>query len=279
MSSDTELFHRCAEAITQASGLLITAGAGMGVDSGLADFRGAEGFWRAYPALQAEGLRFEEIANPKAFDTDPALAWGFYGHRLQRYRETTPHRGFTILQDIAAHLPDGAFVFTSNVDGHFQKAGFSPAAVCEVHGSIHHLQCASPCSTHIWATDGFEPVVDPRSCRLVSPLPTCLRCGALARPNILMFNDEAWQEGRSEVQAAHFEAWLQRADSPIVIELGAGKTIATIRRLGENLGFPLIRINLRDPDVGTAKHISVPMGALAALEGIEAAVRLFWNGK
>ncbi|GHT90654.1 hypothetical protein AGMMS49545_04750 [Betaproteobacteria bacterium] len=74
MSSDTRLLHRCAEAIAQASGLLITAGAGMGVDSGLADFRGAEGFWRAYPALQAEGLRFEEIANPEAFVRHPELA-------------------------------------------------------------------------------------------------------------------------------------------------------------------------------------------------------------
>ena len=40
----TELIHNC-------SGLLIGAGAGMGVDSGLPDFRGKDGFWRAYPPL------------------------------------------------------------------------------------------------------------------------------------------------------------------------------------------------------------------------------------
>ena len=38
----TELIHSC-------SALLIGAGAGMGVDSGLPEFRGKEGFWRAYP--------------------------------------------------------------------------------------------------------------------------------------------------------------------------------------------------------------------------------------
>ncbi len=32
-----------------ADALLIGAGAGMAVDSGLADFRGSEGFWKAYP--------------------------------------------------------------------------------------------------------------------------------------------------------------------------------------------------------------------------------------
>lgn len=163
-------------------------------------------------------------------------------------------------------------MFTSNVDGHFQKAGFAPDTVWEVHGSIHHLQCAEPCSAHLWAADGFEPIVDPVSCRLVSPLPTCPHCGGLARPNILMFGDYAWQEERALSQQARCEAWLTRARKPMLIELGAGKAVATVRRFGEGLGYPLIRINLRDPDVGKAKHISVPLGALAALEGIEAAL-------
>ena len=47
--------------------LLVTAGAGMGVDSGLPDFRGTEGFWRSYPPLAELGLRFEEVANPAWF--------------------------------------------------------------------------------------------------------------------------------------------------------------------------------------------------------------------
>ena len=45
------VIEQAASLIKDADGLLITAGAGMGVDSGLPDFRGREGFWRAYPAL------------------------------------------------------------------------------------------------------------------------------------------------------------------------------------------------------------------------------------
>jgi hypothetical protein len=86
-----------ADAIRRADALLITAGAGMGVDSGLPDFRGNEGFWRAYPAFAKLGLRFDELANPRWFASDPSLAWGFYGHRLNLYRTTTPHDGFAIL--------------------------------------------------------------------------------------------------------------------------------------------------------------------------------------
>ena len=37
----------------------------MGVDSGLPDFRGTQGFWRAYPALGRARIAFESIASPR----------------------------------------------------------------------------------------------------------------------------------------------------------------------------------------------------------------------
>ncbi len=182
-------YRRCAELIAQADGLLLTAGAGFGVDSGLPDFRGTQGFWRAYPALGAAGIRFEEIANPAAFAHDPELAWGFYGHRLNLYRATVPHAGFDILRGMGERLRAGVFVFTSNVDGQFQKAGFAPERIVECHGSIHHLQCAILCCAAIWAADALRLEVDAAACRARSALPRCPHCGGLARPNILMFGD------------------------------------------------------------------------------------------
>ncbi len=91
-----KLIGKAKQVIKEADAMLITAGAGMGVDSGLPDFRGKEGFWRAYPIAKKLGLRFEELANPRWFREDPELAWAFYGHRLKTYRETNPHEGFYI---------------------------------------------------------------------------------------------------------------------------------------------------------------------------------------
>ena len=72
----------------------------MGVDSGLPDFRGPEGFWRAYPAYKDLGLRFEEMASPEHFAAATLpLGWGFYGHRGQPLPEQrSPHDGFAILK-------------------------------------------------------------------------------------------------------------------------------------------------------------------------------------
>jgi NAD-dependent SIR2 family protein deacetylase len=262
--------EHAARLIAAADGLLITAGAGMGVDSGLPDFRGRAGFWRAYPALAKARIDFEEAACPDTFRRDACLGWGFYGHRLALYRRTMPHAGFHILRRWAARLPHGAFVFTSNVDGQFAKAGFDPARICEIHGSIHHLQCLEPCAEHIWPADSVLPEVDDDTCRLTSELPHCPRCGRLARPNILMFGDWGWVERRTAQQQARLDTWRRGVNKLVVIELGAGSHIPTVRWFGETLGVPLIRINPTEAEVGGALGVSLESSALAALTAIDA---------
>lgn len=257
--------HSAADLIAEADGLLITAGAGIGIDSGLPDFRGANGFWRVYPALGKLGIEFTAIANPRAFETHPELAWGFYGHRLQLYRQTVPHEGFHRLLDLAAHMPHGARIFTSNVDGQFQKAGFSDEHITECHGSIHHLQCMAQCGQDPWPADAFHPVVDAQTCRLQSSLPTCPSCGGLARPNILMFGDWDFQGDKYARQESRLHTWLARTSRPIVIEIGAGTAIPSVRRFGEEVGCPLIRINPGEPQVGLRRDIGIQLGAREAL--------------
>ena len=115
-TSHTDLQH-AAQLIADADALVIAAGAGIGVDSGLPDFRGSVGFWQAYPALGKANLDFAQVASPQTFADAPRLAWGFYGHRLALYRQTTPHAGFDILRRWAERMPLGARLFTSNVDG------------------------------------------------------------------------------------------------------------------------------------------------------------------
>src|ERR1700737_4431496 len=107
-----DTIRRAAGAIGEAGALLIGAGAGMGVDSGLPDFRGDQGFWKAYPPFEKLGLRFTDLARPRWFRDDPELAWGFYGHRLNLYRATPPHPGFDILRRWGQERTHPTFVYT-----------------------------------------------------------------------------------------------------------------------------------------------------------------------
>jgi NAD-dependent SIR2 family protein deacetylase len=265
----TPLARLAAEALRHAQALVVTAGAGLGVDSGLPDFRGDQGFWKAYPMYERLGLSFVDCANPAHFARDPAFGWGFYGHRAALYRDTVPHAGFDLLRTWAARLP--TFVVTSNVDGQFQKAGFAPAQVLEVHGSIHHAQCTTPCGEDVWEWRE-DARVDLATMR-AAHVPRCPRCGAVARPNVLMFGDWSWVSRRTDAQHGRFEAFLaaQQGARLLVVELGAGTGVPTIRNLSERLGArgdaALVRINPREPRV-PAPHLSIPAGAREALQAI-----------
>lgn len=264
-------FHTAAQLISQAKAIIITAGAGMGVDSGLPDFRGDQGFWNAYPMYERLGLSFVQAANPEHFEGDPHFGWGFYGHRTNLYRSTIPHQGFHLLQQWIDSFKLDHFIVTSNVDGQFQKAGFSDDRILEIHGSIHHLQCTTPCSRSIWPNH-FEFNIDEAS-MTAQDVPLCPQCRSVARPNILMFGDYAWLHQRTFEQENRFDVFLSqhRNSSVVVVEMGAGTAVPSIRHLSEKLGrLPeahVLRINPREPQI-SAPHISFSTGALESLVGI-----------
>jgi len=270
-----ERFARAAAAVQNAHALVITAGAGMGVDSGLPDFRGERGFWNAFPMYERLGISFSGAANPAHFDRDPAFGWGFYGHRTNLYRETVPHAGFSLLLNWCSRFGLDWFVVTSNVDGQFQKAGFDGESILEVHGSIHFLQCTKPCSEAIWEND--ETLIVDLATMRARQIPKCLNCGAVARPNILMFGDWSWIADRTAGQQRRFDEFTSshRDSSIVVIEMGAGRAIPTIRHTSEQLGrrkdVTVVRINPREGEIAPP-HISLPCGALEGLAGIERAL-------
>lgn len=259
--------------VREAEALLIAAGAGMGVDSGLPDFHGPEGFWGAYPEAKRLGLSFEELANPRWFEESPRLAWAFYGHRLGLYRATQPHRGFGSLRQWSKRLRHGAFVFTSNVDGQFQKAGFPAHRIVECHGSIHHAQCSEPCGPDITDASSWQVAVDAATFQAHEPLPRCPRCDRVMRPNILMFEDAAWIPDRTDAQMQGLRTWLGLVAAYgarlLVLEIGAGQAVPSVRAFTESMvrdhHADLVRINpaKEDPSPGVLTL------RLSGLQGIE----------
>lgn len=273
VATSADLLDVAARDIERADALVITAGAGMGVDSGLPDFRGTEGFWRAYPPFARLGLRFDQVASPTHFSDDPSLAWGFYGHRWHLYRDTRPHRGFGVLRRWLEGAPAGGFVFTSNVDGHFQRAGFDEERVVECHGSILHLQCTARCREEVWEAGELALEVDEETFRARPPLPACPSCGAVARPNVLMFGDWLWVSHRTAAQEERMRRWLDGLEGSLtILEVGAGTAVPTVRLTSEHLarrgGARLVRINPRDPQV-SGRGLGIPLPGLRAIEEID----------
>ena len=93
-----------------------------------------------------------------------------------------------------------------------------------------------------------------------------------------MFGDFSWLSDRTRQQERHYDEFLtdHRGEKLVVIEMGAGTAIPTIRYMGERMAVTgratLIRINPREAQV-PAGQISIATGALAGLEGIESRLK------
>jgi len=115
------------------------------------------------------------------------------------------------------------------------------------------MQCNN-CSS-IFKADPYEVAYDPQSFEAKEPMPECPSCKNIIRPNILMFGDYEFDDGRCQKQSAIYHDFvnkLEAKDNLVILEFGAGHAVPTIRYLGEQLlhfkkcDTKLIRVNLRD---------------------------------
>lgn len=290
----TKAIDKVAEALLNCDAWMVTAGAGMGVDSGMPDFRGKTGLWHD----RETPITWEETSDEKWFTQDPAFAWGMFYTRLDMYRTKTPHEGFQVLLKWAAELGKPYYVFTSNVDGHFQKAGFPEEKVVACHGDFSKLQCADRMcmdpknpEDQLWSADcipkglGADGGID-KNYTFADPAALdasyfhCPRCGKLSRPNVWMCKDRNYVSRKSSHdkydQFAKWKDDLQKAQAKVVVfECGGGMVIPSIRVESEDMvdwcgdGSLLVRMNPKDTNVPAERAAGLPLGCREALERID----------
>ena len=83
-----------------------------------------------------------------------------------------------------------------------------------------------------------------------------------------MFGDPDWEDRRERIQSARFSTWRRQVDYPVVIELGAGTAIPSVRIFSHSQECPVIRINPTDWQVPLDYGVGLPVGALAGITGI-----------
>jgi hypothetical protein len=96
-----------------------------------------------------------------------------------------------------------------------------------------------------------------------------------------MFGDADWLEARCQSQRQALRRWLAQDMKPLIIEIGAGTGIPTVRHFSEQLtlntpGARLIRINVREPELpphlAADKGVGLAMPALEALTAVACAI-------
>lgn len=258
--------------LEEADAIVINTGAGMGVDSGLSDYRGENnGQWGAVESETGESVF--DVVNPQRFSENPSYGWELFAKRLKAFNDAEPHKGFYILKQWIERFELEYFILTSNIDGHFQRAGFDEGKIRELHGSLAYFQSANPeLSTEVWkhSYQGDDLMKDAQN----KQFPLCPVSQTEARPNVYMFRDNTYINTLSKQQDSNFQAFLNKLEGEniIVFEIGSGPHVQSIRMktrmLKTKYGANIIRINPKDFKI-KSPHIGIAKGALEALTEIE----------
>jgi NAD-dependent SIR2 family protein deacetylase len=241
------IIDKIVELILSCESILFTSGAGMSVSSGLGTFRGSTAdVWP--PLLQEPKLDYTDICNPNWFRKEQGnsikhdtanFGYAFWVYQYNIFTTTAPHHGYLIAKQWSQlnHIKF-SFSFTSNIDGHWRKSGWDDSSILECHGSIDYMQCVNNCCDSVWATyDLLKLNIDSQTNCVTDPLPSCPHCNRLARPNILMFDDGHYAGERYNEQIDRYEQFkldiLETKSKLLIIELGAGTTIPSVRNESE----------------------------------------------
>ena len=180
-----ENVKRLQEIIDRAEAIVFFGGAGVSTESGIPDFRSADGLYNQkydYPP--------EEILSRAFFNTRRAEFFRFY-----RDRVLAPHAKPNAAHLKLAELEEAGklkAVITQNIDGLHQAAG--SRNVIELHGSVHRNLCVM-CGRRF----------DVEMVKSAPGVPTC-PCGGAVKPDVVLYGETLDQEVLSRAIGAIMSA-------------------------------------------------------------------------
>ena len=110
--------------------LFVLTGAGCSVNSGIPDYRDADGAWKRSPPVTFQAFMAQK-ATRRRYWARSLIGW----RRIGQARPNAAHRALTRLEAMGK----SEILLTQNVDRLHQAAGAE--AVIDLHGRIDHVRC------------------------------------------------------------------------------------------------------------------------------------------
>lgn len=177
MAVDPGKIRAVAARLRGASRVLWITGAGISADSGLPTYRGIGGLYDGVDT--DEGIPIEDVLSASTFAARPELTWKYVCQIEAACRGAKPNAAHEIIAK--SEQAFDAWTLTQNVDGFHRRAGANN--VIDIHGDIYDIYCLD-CSWQHRPTDFDElPRQGPNGA------PSCPECGALIRPNAVLFGE------------------------------------------------------------------------------------------
>lgn len=192
LARDIETF-RTWIADTRPGEMVFFGGAGVSTESGIPDFRSADGLYaQKYPYPP------EQMISRSFFDAHPAEFFDFYCDRMLAL-DAKPNNAHRKLVELEQEGTLTAIV-TQNIDGLHQKAGSKN--VLELHGSVLRNNCMQ-CSTAY----SVEDLLALRE-QAADSIPHCPTCGGIVKPDVVLYEEPLDERTMHEAAIAISQADL-----------------------------------------------------------------------
>lgn len=156
------------EIIDDSENIVFFGGAGVSTESGIPDFRSADGIYH-----QQYRYSPEQIVSHSFFVRNTEAFYEFYKDKMM-FLEAKPNAAHLKLAQLEAEGKLKA-VITQNIDGLHQAAGSK--AVWELHGSIHRNYCQK-----------CGKFYDASYVKHADGVPRC-ECGGLIKPDVVLYEE------------------------------------------------------------------------------------------
>lgn len=214
--------------------LVISTGAGMSAESGIATFRDAGGLWENYPVM--------DVASADGFCRNPALVHKFYNDRRRDLIKAQPNAGHRALVELEKYFK--VYIITQNVDDLHERAGSTN--VLHLHGELMKVRALDDETL----TFRLKP-------EALETNPETRIDGHRVRPHIVFFQ-EAVPNITPAVELA------QRADIFVVIGTSLNVYPAAGLLTCVRPGTPVYYIDPHPAPVPPSVHV-IPLGASAGI--------------
>lgn len=177
--SKTQLLRQWIEECPQ-GGLVFFGGAGVSTESGIPDFRSADGLYNqktTYPYAP------EVMISRSFFEEHPAEFYDYYCDQMLALN-AQPNQAHKRLAQLEQEGACRA-VITQNIDGLHQAAGSKN--VLELHGSVHRNYCRK-CGRFF----AVEEMLERRTASSES-IPLC-ECGGVIKPDVVLYEESLNQD-------------------------------------------------------------------------------------
>ncbi|TSA18476.1 MAG: NAD-dependent deacylase [Nitrosopumilales archaeon] len=230
------MFESIADKLSKAEKIVFVTGAGISQESGIPTFRGKDGLWRKYDAMQ--------LATIDAFYENPKLVWEWYEERRKNILAAKPNAGHVTIANLEKYKQ--VRVLTQNIDGLHQRAGSSQ--VYELHGSIVTIKCT--------VCDFKEKIANS-----FSELPPICKCGNMLRPDVVWFGEALPQDVWSE-------AMMQANSCNVMFVVGTSLAVSPANLLpvyAKQNGATIIEVNPEETPMSKSMDLSIRSTSAKAL--------------